>query len=449
MQVKEIKIENYKGIVDADVTFDERMNVFVGSNGAGKTTLLEAIGICTKVFVNNFRTSLSSKASFLSYEDINYENNFATIYGEIVDSQFSNAPLHIYETIGAVDETTIEKAKTFKRTFVQGTQKFSNFASKGIDVSLPIVRYYPANRQIIIKNNNRSKSLKIFRLPQLEVWENLLHNNNSYAEFSHWFIEKENQELRMQRDAENFNVKNNDLEGIRKAVGRAFELLNGKKYELKSSEIKRKGSHSTKPTLVFKNKANGKIELIEDKSDGEKTIIALIADIAYFLTLANSGTGRKHFLKGKGVVLIDEIEAHLHPKWQREIIPLLTKLFPNIQFFITTHSPQVVASVNSDKVFMCEDFKFNKINTKSKGTDTNTLLETVFGADARPKKYADLSDKFDDLIDESADIADLQMIIDEVIKMEQEDPATDINPLSEELQFRLSAYQFEIEHEAN
>ncbi len=452
MQVKEIKIENYKGIVDAHVAFDDRMNVFVGSNGAGKTSLLEAIGYCLGRFINRFGGN--SVPSMDIAKIINYDSDYfflqliVTNFTDIYSETNIDIPV-VFHYGNKLKYTTEEKIKENNRTVLTpNTKLFKEAVDSKNNLAIPIIKFYPAKREVFVSNKKQFHS-SVYKVPQLGTWDNFKDQTNSYTKFFNWFIERQFVELKLKVEAKNFKLVDSQLDGVRRTLQEAFKILRGKKYEITTDKKPAKGRNSAVDILVFKDLETKKSIPIESQSDGEKTIIALISDIAYNLIIANRNTEQDELMNGKGVVLIDEIEAHLHPKWQREIIPLLTKLFPNIQFFITTHSPQVVASVSSDNVFMCEDFKFNKINTKSKGTDTNTLLETVFGADARPKKYADLSDKFDDLIDKSADVADLQNIIDEVIKMEQEDPATDINPLSEELQFRLSAYQFEIEHEAN
>ena len=71
----------------------------------------------------------------------------------------------------------------------------------------------------------------------------------------------------------------------------------------------------------------------------------MVGDLARRLAIANDG--RVDALSGSGIVLIDEIELHLHPAWQRDILPRLMATFPNVQFFVTTHSPLVLAQLNT------------------------------------------------------------------------------------------------------
>jgi predicted ATP-binding protein involved in virulence len=126
----------------------------------------------------------------------------------------------------------------------------------------------------------------------------------------------------------------------------------------------------------------GKVSLrIEQLSDGEKCTLALIGDLARRLSLANPAGGKP--LEGTGVVLIDEVELHMHPKWQREILAKLKKTFPNIQFIITTHSPQVLGEIDSDiNVFSLkmEEGNLEYMNVSPlKGWDSNYILEDYMG----------------------------------------------------------------------
>ena len=124
-------------------------------------------------------------------------------------------------------------------------------------------------------------------------------------------------------------------------------------------------------------------------------MLTLISDIAFRCVLLNPYMGLNANLT-EGVVLIDEIELHLHPSWQRHVISDLRKVFPNIQFFITTHSPQVVSAVPRESLFILKDAVKNGQNVKeiekgnifTEGRDSNALLADVFGIDKRPVEFA-------------------------------------------------------------
>lgn len=124
---------------------------------------------------------------------------------------------------------------------------------------------------------------------------------------------------------------------------------------------------------------------IDQLSDGEKNLITLVGDIARRLAIANPNSNEP--LKGEGIVLIDEIDLHLHPSWQRLMIPQLLKVFPNCQFIITTHSPQVLSHVKPESLFLLKnennELSYSKA-IESYGMNTDRILEDLLGVDARP-----------------------------------------------------------------
>jgi len=95
-----------------------------------------------------------------------------------------------------------------------------------------------------------------------------------------------------------------------------------------------------------------------------------------------------------GVVIIDEVDLHLHPKWQAKAIPLLQKLFPNVQFFITTHSPIVVANFSKGTLYTIDNNNINTVSEKHFGKEVNYILRNILHASDRHK---DTQEKLDHL----------------------------------------------------
>jgi hypothetical protein len=136
--------------------------------------------------------------------------------------------------------------------------------------------------------------------------------------------------------------------------------------------------------------------LVNQLSDGEKCLLALVGDLARRLAIANPNSSQP--LSGHGIVLIDEIELHLHPAWQRNIVHQLRKTFPNCQFLISTHSPQILGDGKDSGVFRItsksEDAD-NKVNLIAPlgnlyGADSNRILDEYMGAGTRTPDVSDL-----------------------------------------------------------
>ena len=133
-------------------------------------------------------------------------------------------------------------------------------------------------------------------------------------------------------------------------------------------------------------------------SQGEKTILALVADIARRLVLLNPKSDNP--LNGNGIVLIDEIDLHLHPEWQQKIIDRLTKTFKGIQFILTTHSPQVCHTVDSSNIFLIRDCKLYKSPKGTRGAVSSWVLKNLFAVDERPPtdKYTKMLREYTDMV---------------------------------------------------
>ncbi|MEI8085254.1 MAG: AAA family ATPase [Paludibacter sp.] len=163
---------------------------------------------------------------------------------------------------------------------------------------------------------------------------------------------------------------------------------------------------------------NGETFNIDQLSDGEKNLISLVGDIARRLAIANPNSSEP--LHGEGIILIDEIDLHLHPSWQRLIITQLTKVFPNCQFIISTHSPQVISQVNPECLFLLKndnnELSYSKA-LESYGMNTDRILEDLLDVDARPSKEKKLLHNIfqliqdNKLVDAKVEITQLQAII--------------------------------------
>lgn len=140
---------------------------------------------------------------------------------------------------------------------------------------------------------------------------------------------------------------------------------------------------SPKPHMLIDK---GDIEFNLNKlSAGEKNLITLVGDIARRLAIANPESDNP--LNGDGIIMIDEVDLHLHPKWQQLMIPQLQIIFPNCQFIVSTHSPQVLNNVQPENVILLQSNN-NQLEysfaVESYGKNSDRILEDLLGVDARP-----------------------------------------------------------------
>ena len=226
-----------------------------------------------------------------------------------------------------------------------------------------------------------------------------------------WFYLRENDELRekLQRKKDP-EFEYPDLAVIRKALVRVLE------------NVKNVFFWGTPPRLMVEIEGpKGELQTfsIDQLSDGYRNLLAIVLDFARrqaqaaYPELVNP-------LEAHGILLIDEIELHLHPAWQQTILSRLHEVFPNTQLFVTTHSPQVLTTVESRNIFIVRDHRIRAASTASYGAESKKLLERVLGVSSRPpaednefvrainhlfhlidqEKLADAQQKLDELMDE-------------------------------------------------
>lgn len=121
---------------------------------------------------------------------------------------------------------------------------------------------------------------------------------------------------------------------------------------------------------------------VNQLSDGEKCLMAMIGDLARRFAILNPTRGNP--LEGEGIVLIDEIDLHLHPTWQRMVVPKLSEVFPNCQFLISTHSPHVITHAHPENLFLLAlgDEGLTALRPgESYGKTAERILEDLMGLD--------------------------------------------------------------------
>ena len=147
------------------------------------------------------------------------------------------------------------------------------------------------------------------------------------------------------------------------------------------------------PTMIVEK--DGEELDVNQLSQGEKSLLALVGDIARRLALLNPSM--ENPLEGEGVVMIDEVDLHLHPKWQHDLVDKLVKTFPNVQFILTTHSPHIISDNPDILVYALDDGELMQV-PNIYGEDVNTVLTKVFDVPIRDKKAQEDFDKVAELI---------------------------------------------------
>lgn len=225
------------------------------------------------------------------------------------------------------------------------------------------------------------------RLPwQIDAYKQALTGGRiDFKSLFEWFRNREDLENELRRNETDY--RDRQLQAVRQAISSLipdFSDLRVRRSPLRMTVTKQ-----------------GQELIVNQLSDGEKCLLAMVGDLARRLAIANPSLNDP--LQGSGVVLIDEIELHLHPKWQREIIRGLTRTFPNCQFIVTTHSPQVISHVKPNSIYLLEQTPNGIIAKRpesSFGRDSNRILEDLMSVPERPQQIKDSLLELFRLIDE-------------------------------------------------
>jgi predicted ATP-binding protein involved in virulence len=340
-KLTKLKLENIGGFKEFDLNFHEKLTVLIGKNGTGKTTILRSIALL-------FDMALDTLLEF-----VNKPSSERILFAKSNDSHISidlcidGKTLSLkYDNIGA-------------GSFYSLLQDLHNSQQH-----LPLFIYYPAYNAPVgdIEFSDLKLENNIFAAYISACQEGVFDFNRFFA----WFKWQEN----IKREV-GFNKK---YESVRKAI---YKVISDEQNTFDNLHV----TWQKNPNGDLCIEKNGTLLNINQLSAGEKMLMILVADLARRLIIANPTSDNP--LQQDGVVLIDEIDLHLHPSWQRAIVPNLMKIFSNCQFIVTTHSPQIISHVKPESIFILRE---NSIShpEESYGKNTDRILEDLM--DARPPK---------------------------------------------------------------
>lgn len=377
MRVRRLQIEHFRGIRNLALDFPASgPTVLFGKNGAGKTAILDALALGLQQVVG--RVYRLGPTHGIPEEDVSNRMPAGAEASIQVDLQageelFSIESLQDSGELSADFQLELEIGRLAKWFGVKLTQH----------VGLPILAAYGvarASRQEALPPVDDPALFK----PQLAYVDALGDGTARFAPFLRWFLARENYEN--ERFREDQRYVDPQLEAVRRAIAK----LTG----FERPRIRR----SPSPRLVVTK--DGEELVINQLSDGERNLLALAGDLARRLALANANSSDP--LAGSGIVLIDEIELHLHPAWQRCVLAKLGEAFPGCQFITASHSPQVMGEVHREGILLLlrSGDEVNVAHPQGAyGLDSNTILEFMGASPRSLAVHSELAELFR-LIDE-------------------------------------------------
>lgn len=356
MYVKKITLENFRGLSKIDVELDEHLNVIVGVNGVGKSAILDALAIMLSTLTERIRGN-AQKARQFSPEDIRSGSQglSCSIYVDFMDELTAWSMARNFSAKNKLFHSELENLNELVGSFLQQVNR--DPLTDNVTGNIPLAVYYNVHRSVIDPPMRvRDKSA----YSALSAYDNALQAVSDFNEFFKWFRKQEDLENETRRDDSQY--RDHQLEAVRQAIENFMPGFT-------DLRVRRN------PVRMSVRKSGEELD-VKQLSDGEKCLLALVGDLARRLVIANPESDQP--LNGDGVVLIDEIDLHLHPSLQRQVLNKLRDTFKNCQFIVSTHSPQILSHVKAGNVWLLKrrEQGIEAVRpTETYGLDSNALLE--------------------------------------------------------------------------
>lgn len=362
MKIDSVQLTNFRCFEQQTFSFDQQVTVIIGNNTTGKSTILEALSVAMGGYtlgIPNSFAGVTKKAHTRNIDNSDIRRFFATDK-EVISVEYKTPSTVAASGTLSANEPVLHWSRTLKkfggRADNAQSNKIANAAKKHYEqateqgnTTLPVLIYYGTGRLWAGQNTNIDK---------------LAETNTALGYYYSLKPDAQNKILmpwlaKMDRIAYERKQPLNILQGVYDAI---INLIPGTSNCYFSSEY-------NELTLEFDDRKFP----FSNLSDGQRNIVSLVGDLAMRCAHLNQHLGVDAAKKSPGVVLVDEIDANIHPSWQKSLIPNIIKYFANIQFVFTTHSPFIVQSVTQGKIINLDD------NYSNTGTDARSYESPANG----------------------------------------------------------------------
>lgn len=394
LRLEHLRLVNFKGIKCSEVSFDRNLTVIAGINGAGKSTILRALQILLSWPAARIKSSKGNGREMDKSIEILRGANSAIL--EVRTKDGAEQDLTWKQVANRPGRIATEEKSDYHQLASFAAEVQASITNSEERCSIPLFVYYPVDRAGL-DIPQRIRTHHEFSL--LNAYDDALSGAN-FRDFFEWFRDRQLMESQAFQeemskpgaDGSKF-VKDRQLSAVRNAVETMMPGFSGLKVQ-------------TNPNRMTVKKGDQEL-WIDYLSDGEKSLLALVGDLARRLSIANPVLPDP--LLGFAVVMIDELDLHLHPAWQRRVVVGLTDTFQNCQFIVTTHSPQILSEVKPKHIRLLgrgENGVEVRVPDQSFGLDSVRILQELMGDDGMNADVKKSLSRISDLIaEENYDLA--------------------------------------------
>nr|WP_299244192.1 AAA family ATPase [uncultured Halomonas sp.] len=382
MRFKQLSLENFRHLAYFETTLDERLTVLVARNGQGKTTVLDGLAILLGTFVGAFDMG---KGRHIERSDARYQR-----LGKNAEQE-QQYPVSIAATLLGLDiqDTHIQRELTGpkNRTTIKGAAPLTEYGKTLMqkvrdleEETLPLVSYYGTGR--LWRTHKNLKRKAVLTESRTLGYEDCLTSSSNFLQLQEW-MGKATMAVLQQKSRGTTSRLASQLKGVLSTIDKVLEQegWSDAHYSLTFEE------------LAMQQRNQGTLP-VSHLSDGVRAMVSMVADIAWRCTKLNPHLGARAAKVTPGIVLIDEVDLHLHPAWQQRVIQSLISTFPKIQFIVTTHSPQVLTTVSRECIRLIDtrwdeerqDWAWTAVEPdyQTRGVSSVETLSRIMGIDPIP-----------------------------------------------------------------
>ncbi len=403
MRIDRLELRNFKKFAALELDLHPQFTLLIGENGAGKTSVLDALAVALGVWlVEPPDSTLTNSRRGIEPAEIRLEgrrHGDRELFAEASGGVSIKARGQIAGRDDLVWEHRIEPGKrkgtnAGAREALAVIQETYQRAGAEARVLLPVIAYYGAGRAWL-PHRERPKPRATATSDLSRRWAafyDCLNDRIRVRDLNNWFLRES---IAAANRGGRFRP---GFEVVRRAVLRCVPGADRMWFDGDRGEIVLSVAGLAQP---FSN-----------LSAGQRTMLALAADIAIKMVVQNNdlvpeedptptnGAWPDVLARTPGVVLIDELDVHLHPVWQRRVASDLKSTFPAVQFVCTTHSPQVIGEVEPEEIRMLDEAALGRHPDQSFGLDSNAILEDIQGAVARDPRSAGAIEAVEEALEE-------------------------------------------------
>lgn len=392
LRIDHLELSNYRCFTECKLDLHPSLTVLVAENARGKSAILDAIAIALDPIVSTMAgvapSGFPRGAVHLAKKESRLMEAVLPTRVQASGSIAGHVSVKWSRELASSSKYSRPSKKDLK-TVIAAAAQLAGALSNDASTVMPVVAYYRTDRLWTSQSERRSPTPISTGARRLAAYQDWSSPTSSFGAFVDWYRLAFNE---LGASTSKYRDKGDRLEkqlaAIHEAISTALEPTGWRSITWDGRRTSDEDQFSEGDCITVEHATRGTLPL-QFLSDGVKNMISLVADLSYRCVRLNPELGMGAANETPGVVLIDEIDMHLHPRWQQVVVELLARAFPRVQFIITTHSPQVLSTVDYESIRLIRlDGSMGVVETpryQTRGIESADILAQLMNVDPVPQ----------------------------------------------------------------